>query len=59
VDVVVFTRSLVHADNFLKGDDVGIDLLQDFRNSFRPHLAVEPLALVNVVSCNAKRKHPL
>lgn len=58
VNLVVFTSRIIHADNFLEGDDVGIDLLQDFRNPFRPHLAVEPLALMNVVSCNAKRKHP-
>ena len=58
VYLVVFACRLVHADNFLEGDDVGIDLLQDFGNSFRPHLAVEPLALMNVVSCDAKRNHP-
>jgi len=55
--LVVFARRLIHADNFLERDDVGIDLLQHFGNSFRPHLAVEPLALMNVVGCNAKRNH--
>jgi len=52
--LVVFPRRLIHAHDFLEGDDVGIDLFQYFGNAFWPHTAIKSLALMNVVSCDPK-----
>jgi hypothetical protein len=54
VHLVVLARSLIHADDFLKRDDVGIDLLQNVRDTLRPHTSIESTTFMNVVGCNAK-----
>ena len=55
--MIVFALCFVHADNFLKGNDVSVDLFQHLCNAHRPHTAVESTTLMNVVGCNAKRRH--
>jgi hypothetical protein len=45
------------ADDFLQGDDVRIDVLEDAGDAVRPRPTVEAAAAVDVVGGNAKRGH--
>jgi hypothetical protein len=47
------------ADDFLQGDDVGVDGGEDGRNACEPHPAVEPAAAVDVVGGHAHGAGPL
>jgi hypothetical protein len=55
--LVVFARSVVNADHFLKRDNVGIYLAKYFDYPVGTHTAIEPSALVNVISCNPNPVH--
>jgi hypothetical protein len=57
-DLIAFALYFIHSDNFLKRDDIGVDLIQYRRNALGPYAAIETPTLMNVVGCNPKRRHP-
>jgi hypothetical protein len=53
--LILLARAAVKPKYFLKGNNVGVDLRQNFRNSFGAHAPVQSPALMNVVGRDPKR----